>query len=382
MKEHAVRNALCGLVIAGALFLLPADGAADEYFVAPSGDDSAVGSPSEPFKTIQHGIQALSAGDTLVVTKGVYKESCRLSIKATREAPVLIRGVGAHIEATGRDGILITDSSYVTVEGLKITGAERAGVLIGSSDHITIRKCVSGDNGKWGIQSSLSRHISVEQCELYGSKKEHGIYFSTTEYPRATDNLIHDNASCGIHMNGDLSEGGDGLITGAVIARNKILRCGAVGGAAINMDGVEKATIERNVLHHNLAGGITSFKGDGLRGGSRNTIKGNAILFESGVGRYGIQLLGGSSKATVTGNIIEIDKGPAIEVDKESAKGFTASRNLYAVERGAKAFVWKGKELDFAAWRKATGEDSGSHAKMPARKPPAKPQAAPPTATQ
>lgn len=360
------RFACPGAVIA-ALLILAGGVAAAEFYVSPDGADTADGSSAAPFATIARGISKLQPGDVLNVKGGIYKESCTVAIKATREKPVVIRAAVAEdsdecawIQATGRDGILVRESSYVTIEGLKVTGAARAGFLAGGSDHITFRSCISGDNGVWGIQTAMCDYITVDKCELYGSKEEHGVYFSTTDHPTATDNRIHNNAECGIHMNGDLSEGGDGLITGAVIARNRISRCGSGGGAAINSDGVEKSTFEANVIEECLAGGITSFKGDGKKGGSGNRIVGNVVKFESGKGRYGVQLYGGSTDARLERNIIIIDNGPAVEIDEASTGGFFAAGNLYATPGKAVTFSYQGQEMDFASWQKATGQDADS----------------------
>ena len=357
--QRAARRAVAAALV---MLVCAAGAGAAEYFVSTEGDDSAAGAADSPFRTIGKGLSVLAGGDSLTIAPGVYRESCHLTVAASEGEPVVIRGVEMpHVEATGRDGILITDSAWVTIEGLEITGAARAGILAGGSERVTVRGCTLGDNGVWGFQSAMSKHITVEKCEIYGSKKEHGIYFSTTDYPTAADNHIHDCASCGVHMNGDLSEGGDGMITGAVIARNKIIGCGSAGGSAINMDGVEKSTIEANVIDGNAAGGITSFKGDGKSGGSNNTIKGNLVRFAPGAGRFGIQLLHGSTRALLEQNIIDVTNGPAVEVDEMSAKGFQATRNFYVPPMDELKFSWKGREIGFQDWQAATGQDMDSH---------------------
>jgi len=348
---------------------------AADYWVAPSGSDSNPGARTAPLKTIGKGLSLLKQGDTLTVAPGVYKESNEFTGTGTKEEPITIRGLqGAEIQATGRDGILFSDCYWVNVENLKVTGAKRAGFLAARSSHVAFKSCVSGDNGVWGIQTTMSDHVSVEKCELYGSKEQHGVYFSTTDYPTVIDSSIHDNASCGVHMNGDLSEGGDGVITGAYIARNKIIGNGAKGGAAINMDGVEKSTIEKNVCDRNLAGGIVSFKTDAAKAGSNNKFLGNVVRFEPGKGRFGIQLAGGSTKAYLEQNTIAINNGPAVSVDEASAKGFKSSFNLYDGLGGRLTFWWKGRTLEFREWQAATGQDADSHVveKAPAAPGPAK----------
>jgi hypothetical protein len=45
-----------------------------EYFVAPSGDDTATGSLQSPFRTIQRAADVMLPGDTCTVREGVYRE--------------------------------------------------------------------------------------------------------------------------------------------------------------------------------------------------------------------------------------------------------------------------------------------------------------------
>lgn len=54
--------------------LLPAVSYSATYYVAKNGSNSNPGSEASPFLTIQYGANALSAGDTLYVKQGTYKE--------------------------------------------------------------------------------------------------------------------------------------------------------------------------------------------------------------------------------------------------------------------------------------------------------------------
>jgi hypothetical protein len=49
-------------------------GAGKTFYVATSGDDSSPGTEAEPFRTIQHGIDVMGAGDTLYIKEGTYTE--------------------------------------------------------------------------------------------------------------------------------------------------------------------------------------------------------------------------------------------------------------------------------------------------------------------
>ncbi|MEX0988198.1 MAG: right-handed parallel beta-helix repeat-containing protein [Bacteroidales bacterium] len=50
-----------------------------EYYVAPNGDDSGSGSLEQPFKTIQHAVKQLKAGDTCYLRGGRYHEAVHIS---------------------------------------------------------------------------------------------------------------------------------------------------------------------------------------------------------------------------------------------------------------------------------------------------------------
>ncbi|MFH0878529.1 MAG: Ig-like domain-containing protein, partial [Lentisphaerota bacterium] len=46
----------------------------EPYYISPDGNDSADGRKATPWKTIQHGIDQIRAGDTLIVLSGTYNE--------------------------------------------------------------------------------------------------------------------------------------------------------------------------------------------------------------------------------------------------------------------------------------------------------------------
>ena len=64
---------------------------ANTYFVAPNGNDNSPGTEAKPFKTIQRGAKALSAGDTLLVKAGTYVEQISVSDSGTKNNPITIK---------------------------------------------------------------------------------------------------------------------------------------------------------------------------------------------------------------------------------------------------------------------------------------------------
>jgi hypothetical protein len=322
-----------------------------------------------PGASIEAAAQKLQPGDTLTLRSGDYYQSVTLSgLQGTERAPIVIRGeAGAVIHAAGREGLLFwgQPSSHVVLENLTVKGAKRAGLIVSGSSHITIRTCRIADNGSWGIQTSLSDHVAVEDCDISGSREEHGIYFSTTDFPAVRNCRIYDNAACGVHLNGDSHEGGDGMITGAWIEGNTIFANGTRGGAAINMDGVEGSVIQNNLVYGNAAGGIVSFVQNGARCGENNRFIRNTVLFARGKGRFGLRLCGPSRGHVVLGNVLVCGKGAALSVEGDAAESLVSEENiLFAYENGC--VEYGGERMGLNAWRKQANRDQRSLCLWPA----------------
>jgi parallel beta-helix repeat protein len=176
------------------------------------------------------------------------------------------------------------------VEGLTIQHADRAGLRIDNSHHVTVRDCTFADNYRWGVFTDFSDYTTVENCESYGAEDEHGIYISnSSDYPTIRGNRLHHNNGCGLHMNGDISMGGDGIISYALIEGNVIYENGYGGGSGINMDGVTHSLIRNNLLYDNHASGISIYQIDGGSGSHDNRVLNNTIIMPDN-GRWAINI--------------------------------------------------------------------------------------------
>src|SRR5207249_11420244 len=126
------------------------------------------------------------------------------------------------------------------------------------------------NNATWAIFTDFSDNTLLQNNECYASQTQHGIYVSnSSNNPTVRGNRLHDNYAVGLHMNGDLSQGGTGLITGALVENNIIYNNGVGGGAGINMDGVQNSTVRNNLLYNNHATGIACFQIAGAAGPTR-----------------------------------------------------------------------------------------------------------------
>jgi len=317
-------------------------------------------SPEESF---DEKARELKPGDVLIVRSGTHRNGWTISgLKGTERQPIIIRGEkGAVLKPEReREGIIFWGgggSSHVVIENLTITGASRAGIIVSGSHHIQIRGCTISSNGVWGVQTCLSDYVTVESCEIFGSVKEHGVYFSTTDHPVVRNCTIYDNPGCGIHMNGDKSEGGDGLISNGLLEGNVIYGNGRLGGAGINMDGVEKTLVKNNLLYANLSGGIVSFAQNGLRSGAGNRFESNTVVFNKDQGRFALSFVGGSQSSTVLQNILVCGAGPAVLTDANSLPGLRANKNVYWTLNNAAPIAMGERRVKLGEWQNLTGQD-------------------------
>jgi hypothetical protein len=129
-------------------------------------------------------------------------------------------------------------------------------------------------------------------------------------YPAIRGNNSHDNASAGIHMNGDNTEAPPtgkktGLVQYATVEPNIIWNNGTAGASGINCDGVDGSLIANNVLYNNHASGISPYAIDGAHGSSNNKVYNNTIVMAPN-SRFVINIPNdGGGKKPLVGNVIE-----------------------------------------------------------------------------
>ncbi len=344
------------------LAILAARGAAhaETWHVATAGDDASAGTAAAPWRTIQRAADAVAPGDQVVIHAGTYL-GFLVSAHGTSAAPISFVADGEVLidgaATADRDAVHIEGGAYVTIDGLTITGAARAGVSAIECDHVTVRNSRIDANGRWGVFSSFCDDLLVEHNEVSRSGTEHGVYASNSaDRPVVRDNLIWGNGMCGVHMNGDINYGGDGVISGALIENNVIRDNGARGGSAINGDGVTGAVIRNNVLDGNHASGISLYRIDGGAPSTGNLIINNTVHMAADA-RSAVNIQDGSAGNTLRNNIL-LDPSPgrgAIDACASCLVGLVSDHNA-VVGR----FIVDGAALGLDQWRARTGNDASS----------------------
>ena len=307
---------------------------ATDLWVKNGGSDALDGlSPANAWATLGHAAGVVNPGDVVHVLDGSY-QGFYLSRSGAPGSPLTFRAEGAAVRITADngttpDGINVEGAAYVVIDGFVVDDRTRAGIRVGVSQFVTVRNCHTGNNGRWGIFSGFADDLTIEGNEAHHSQAEHGIYVSNSgDRPVIRGNLVHDNHANGIHMNGDLSQGGDGTISGALVERNVIYGNGVGGGSGINMDGVVNSVVRNNLLYDNHASGISLYRIDGATGSTGNVVVNNTIV-NAADGRWCVNINAGSTGNTVLNNVLynyHAFRG-AVTVDASSRAGFVSDYN-------------------------------------------------------
>jgi parallel beta-helix repeat protein len=196
------------------------------------------------------------------------------------------------------------------IAGFEVANSPKYGIDVRVTDRITVQGNHVHNSALTGIFTAFSDYIVIQNNET-DHNKEHGIYQSNSSvYPAIRGNKSHDNASAGIHMNGDDTETKPngkttGLVQYATVENNIIWNNGTAGGSGINCDGVDDSLIANNLLYNNHASGISLYAIDGAHGSSNNMVYNNTIVMAPN-SRFVINIPndGGGKKAPV-GNVIK-----------------------------------------------------------------------------
>lgn len=338
------------------------------YYVAPGGNNSNLGTDQAPWATLQHAADRVQAGDTVIVRPGQYS-GFDLRSDGTSAAPIrFLADDGAVINSRNSrtpDGINLEGADWIVIEGFEVTGVDRAGIRSVLNHHVVIRGNHAHHNGRWGIFTGFSDDLLIENNITTHSTLEHGIYVSNSgDRPVIRNNVTAFNRSNGIHMNGDISQGGDGVISSAVVEGNTIYENGAGGGSGINCDGVQNSLIQNNLLYDNHASGISLYRIDGGGASTGNRVINNTVIVASD-GRWALNIRDGATGAAVLNNIFYNHHSyrGSISVSADSLSGLVSDYNVvmdrFTTSDGASVQT-------LAQWRTNTGQDQHSLISSPA----------------
>ncbi|THF84484.1 right-handed parallel beta-helix repeat-containing protein [Cohnella fermenti] len=175
------------------------------------------GSAEHPFRTFAQAIDAADSGDTIIVHKGIYSGRYDIVDKhGVADAPIVIKAsadpndpldmANASLpgpiftsktnyqdrdeEASAEVMTQIANSSYLTIEGLDITGFRGAGIWTMNSDHLTLRNLNIWDidtpqditSGVQGLLVNYTTNSLFQDIRIWDigqtrkSQADHGAY--------------------------------------------------------------------------------------------------------------------------------------------------------------------------------------------------------------
>ena len=270
-------------------FLAPLQ--ATNYYVAPTGNDTHFGSLAQPFLTIQRGLDAAQAGDTVWVRAGVYPELLvwpRSGMPNRRIVLANYPGEQPAVDGTGLNGAYLLrahDKSHLVVRGLEFRnfaprvepGQFSGGVMLGGQGRDwTVSECLfhhiaaavdtinrTGALRVWSsggpirdvlIQKNTFRNNSIGQGAMVSLLGDVADF--VVEANVAHDNLVGPIFQC---AGGYAHEFLPGFRTDTAQARRGVFRANTARdnedrAFAFHADGARDILFERNVAQHNAVG--------------------------------------------------------------------------------------------------------------------------------
>lgn len=289
----------------------------------------------QEYASLQAAVDAVQPGQTVLVYDGDYA-GAYINKSGSAGARIVIRAYadGANIvlpNATTSDGIRLQNASYVTVEGFVLRGRAANGTQV-IADRCIAARGADADNPMAGnilrdnhctdggtecfylsqFGNSVIEGNSILRCGRTSGTRSHGLYLANagsdnTEIKnnRISAGLDAGAESNGIHLNGDLSIGGDGLITGVTFDGNTIYDNVQNG---INMDGVRDTTLRNNLIYNNARNAVRAYAADGANGPANLMIANNTLLSGTGSG-WAIKLSEDDGGHTIFNNILRGTSG-------------------------------------------------------------------------
>ena len=163
------------------IIAMPVTAQSKTYFVSPSGDDANSGTTiNKPLRSITGAIAQATAGDTVYLLPGTYKEIINVVDKKgmpekaicifgysnkTDDYPVIDGGAVKPLLDGSNDWIYIKNSEWIEVAKIKFKDGWTNPIKVNNSSYISFDSCVfRGGKRVITVEGVSSHHILVENC--------------------------------------------------------------------------------------------------------------------------------------------------------------------------------------------------------------------------
>ena len=346
---------VAGSIVFFALIVrVPSASATDYYVNRQTGNNSASGTQTEPFRTLGQATRMLKPGDRLFVAGGTYREHLVLANSGTAQQPITIVGEGRPLIEADQDAILIS-GSYVDVSGFEAqaVGTGSAILVAENNHHVRILNNVARDSGCAGIGVIQADYVVVEGNRVFGNAGRSpwqcsGIsIYQPVNFDHAPGahniirrNLIYNNMNIVVDENISHSSGnttdGDGIIIddgrhtqgklggapydGSTLIENNIVVDN--GGRGIHVFESDNVIVRNNTSYHNLTDRNLQSRGTQ---GEFSAIEASNVRFVNNIAVPLDRTLAGFVAAEVTGSNVwnyNLIEGGAVPEQAASQKGW------------------------------------------------------------
>jgi parallel beta-helix repeat protein len=331
----------------------------------PNCSNNGAGTKTQPFCAIKPAAGRVVAGQTVQVGSGTYAEEVKPLSSGTEAAPInFAPAPGTHPVITGTktgsisDGFYINGLSYITIQGFGIETTSGDGVIIKNSSNVTLR------------------NVEVSQAGLpISGKTAKGIRVEASTDCVVANNKLHNNTNNGIYV---LSGSTRNQIVGNDVYANAVQYDRIAAG--IRFYGASGNTVAANIAHDNEDSGIEFFSnstgnvvvnnrtyGNGDHGIDNNVSPGQRIVSNTVYDNdtAGINVEGGSTGTTIANNI-SVDNGvdstrtkSNIRVDSASTAGTSMDYDLVYLSAPGTMLIWNSTSYSsLTAFVAATGKET------------------------
>jgi Right handed beta helix region len=190
---------------------------ANTYYVSTTGDDHNPGTLTAPWRTISHGVEKITAGDTLYIRGGMYQEIIEITVDGTASKEIVISGYsGEEVIIDGKGNTLPEHDSGAYL--VKILG-----------DYVTFSNMTIQDSGEHGI-GVFGSHSKIAYLNIYGNWRRGAGLGGDYEVAEYLD--VHDNSM--VNYQGSTGQDPTALTAGrspnyAIIRHCKVYRNWGIG---------------------------------------------------------------------------------------------------------------------------------------------------------
>jgi parallel beta-helix repeat protein len=153
-----------------------------------------------PYTTVNAAMDAATAGDTIILSKGTFALSAELTV----DVQVTIRGQGYGTVLSRAGNIATVTADNVIFERLRTDGR----LVFSSAEKCLIDGCwLDGNAQTAAVHCIASAHyLKISNCDV--TRGTNGLYFKTVNGPQISNCTIHDCTQDGIHCDVDPANGG------------------------------------------------------------------------------------------------------------------------------------------------------------------------------